>query len=409
MKAALVLLLCAGCGGKPSEPPATPPTKTTTTMVTFSDDLAFLQKHGHAIVLSSPRGGRVAISPDYQGRVMTSAVGDAEQSLGFVHRAFIEKAATGTPFDNYGGEDRFWLGPEGGQYGLFFAPKAAYTFDAWQTPSALQEGAWAIAEQTESRVTFKRAMTIVNHTGTEFSIAVTRTIRLLGDDDVEREVGARADDLAKRGVRFVAYATENVIENTGKSAWTKDKGLVSVWILSMFAPAPDARVVIPFENAAGGTIVNDAYFGKVPADRLKVDESKGRLVFTADGKLRSKIGVGPARAKDALGSYSASSHLLTVITYTKPRDTTDYVNSMWQEQKEPYGGDAVNSYNDGPVAPGKPSLGGFYELETSSPARETKPGASITHTQRTFHLVGDESVLEAIAEKKLSVTLPDLR
>jgi hypothetical protein len=32
---------------------------------------------------------------------------------------------------------------------------------------------------------------------------------------------------------------------------------------------------------------------------------------------------------------------------------TDYVNSMWEDQKEPFSGDVVNSYNDGPTATGK--------------------------------------------------------
>ena len=85
---------------------------------TFDDDLAFLAKHGALKVLSAPNGAKVAISSSYQGRVMTSALGPGGQSLGFINRQFIEAGKTATQFDNYGGEDRFWLGPEGGQYGL---------------------------------------------------------------------------------------------------------------------------------------------------------------------------------------------------------------------------------------------------------------------------------------------------
>ena len=77
---------------------------------------------------------------------------------------------------------------------------------------------------------------------------------------------------------------------------------------------------------------------------------------------------------------------------------------MWEKQKEPYGGDVVNSYNDGPVEPGKPSLGGFYELETSSPAAELAPGESLVHTHRTFHFVGERASLDAISDKVLGVT-----
>jgi Family of unknown function (DUF6786) len=87
---------------------------------TFADDLAFLEKHGPLLVLTTAGGGKVAVSPKYQGRVMTSAVAAEGRSLGWINRPFIAAGKTGTAFDNYGGEDRFWLGPEGGQYGLYF-------------------------------------------------------------------------------------------------------------------------------------------------------------------------------------------------------------------------------------------------------------------------------------------------
>ena len=75
---------------------------------------------------SSPTaGGRIAVSGKYQARVMTSAVEPHGASLGFVNRSFIDAGKTGTAFDNYGGEDRFWLGPEGGQYALYFPRRQA--------------------------------------------------------------------------------------------------------------------------------------------------------------------------------------------------------------------------------------------------------------------------------------------
>jgi hypothetical protein len=275
---------------------------------TFADDLAFLRAHGPVLVLESPGGGRVALSAKYQGRVMTSAVDSAGQSFGWIHRDFIAAGKTGSQFDNYGGEDRFWLGPEGGQFGLYFAPGKPFTFDAWQVPAALQEGAWDVGSTTPTRAVFHRTMTVTNASGTAFTIAVERAVSLV-------------DVPVAEGVRGVAFETVNTLTNTGASAWTRDTGLPSVWILAMFAPSADARVIVPFETgpgASGTPIVNDAYFGKVPAERLVVHEDKGFLVFTCDGKQRGKIGVGPARAKPMLGSYSAASKLLTVVQYDRP-------------------------------------------------------------------------------------------
>lgn len=380
-----------GGDGGSSPPPSAP-------APTFADDVAFLAKHGPVHVLESPGGARVALSAKYQGRVMTSAVEHGGRSFGWINRAFIESGKTGTQFDNYGGEDRFWLGPEAGQFGLYFPPGKPFTFDTWQVPSALQEGEWEMTEATLTRAVFRRTMTLTNWSGTPLSIAVERTVSLVA-------VPATA------AVRGVAFETVNTITNRGKAAWKKATGLPSVWILAMFAPSSDARVIVPFESGpatTGTPVVNDAYFGKVASDRLVVDDERGFLVFVADGKQRGKIGLSPARAKPMLGSYSAAAKLLTVVHYDKPKASAPYVNSMWEKQKAPYAGDVVNSYNDGSPGPGKPPLGGFYEIESSSPGAELAPGKSLVHTHRTFHLVGEPSALEPLANKMLGVSLADV-
>ena len=87
----------------------------------------------------------------------------------------------------------------------------------------------------------------------------------------------------------------------------------------------------------------------------------------------------------------------------------DYVNSMWELQDKPFAGDVANSYNDGPAEPGKKPLGPFYEIESSSPAPELKPGDSIQHVHRTFHLVGPADQLDGLAKSLLGVGLKDIQ
>ncbi len=377
--------------------------------VTYDDDLAFLKKHGEVIELSSPSGGRVAVSAKYQGRVMTSAVDAKGRSLGFVFRKFIEEGKTGTQFDNYGGEDRFWLGPEGGQFGLYFPKGKPFTIADWKTPDAFQTGTWDVTKKSAESVAFKRAMKLENYSGAPFELEVTRTIDLVAEAEAKSRLGLKPGD----DIKWVAFKTTNELTNTGKNAWTKEKGLLSVWILGMYNPSPDTKVVIPFEplrssEKADGEIVNDRYFGKVPADRLKIDEKAGVLFFTCDAQHRSKIGLGPARARPFAGSYSASAKLLTIVEIDPPSKTGDYVNSMWETQKEPFKGDVINSYNDGPTEPGKASLGGFYELESSSRAAALAPKAKLVHTHRTYHFVGEAAALDPIAKKALGVTVAQI-
>jgi hypothetical protein len=178
----------------------------------------------------------------------------------------------------------------------------------------------------------------------------------------------------------------------------------------MFEPSPTTTVVVPFKpgsEATFGPKVNDTYFGKVPGDRLNVQEAA--LFFRGDGLYRSKIGIPPARAMSVLGSYDAKGGVLTLVQFNQPEGATDYVNSMWQIQEKPYGGDVVNSYNDGPPEPGQKPLGPFYELETSSPAAALKPGETLVHTHRTMHFVGVSVTLDQIAKKTLGVGVDAIR
>ena len=87
----------------------------------------------------------------------------------------------------------------------------------------------------------------------------------------------------------------------------------------------------------------------------------------------------------------------------------DSVNSMWELQDEPYRGDVVNSYNDGPPEPGAKPMGPFYELETSSPAAVLRPGETLGHRHRTIHLQGSEASLDPIARQVLGVSLEEIR
>jgi hypothetical protein len=373
---------------------------------TFGDDVAFLRGHTTVVVLAGVGGARVAVAPDLQGRVMTSSArGESGQSFGWINNALLTSGVRDPHFNAYGGEDRFWLGPEGGQFSLFFKKDDPFDLAHWFTPPAIDTEPYAVTARAEDSVSFRKEMSLRNYSGAVFDIRVDRTVRLVAATDALKELGLAEAS----GLEVVAYESENRIQNAGKAPWRKETGLVSVWILGMFKPSPATTVVVPFKagpETALGPVVNDAYFGKVPADRLVVRD--GVLFFRGDGQHRSKIGIPPARAASVLGSYDAGGKVLTLVQFNRPEGTTDYVNSMWQVQDKPYAGDAVNSYNDGPTAPGAKPLGPFYELETSSPAAALAPGASLVHRHRTVHLVGDEAALDRVAKKALGVGLADI-
>jgi hypothetical protein len=374
---------------------------------TFDSDVAFLKQHTNLILLHETSGdAQIAVAPAYQGRVMTSTIGGTDAaSFGWIGRAAVASRERQPHMNVFGGEDRFWLGPEGGQYSLFFKPGDSFDLDHWQVPEPFDWGGWDVAGQSATTVRFRKHMSLTNYSHTEMQIDVDRTVRLLSAGDVAVALGQSPAP----GVHTVAFESSNTVTNAGAQPWHEKTGLISVWILGMFTPSPRTTIALPFvpgPESTLGPIVNDKYFGKVPDDRLIVKDSA--ILFRGDGQYRSKIGLSPARALAAAGSYDASAQALTVVQYTRPAGALPYVNSMWEIQREPYKGDVLNSYNDGPPAPGKPPLGPFYELETSSPALGLSAGEHYTHVHRTFHFVGPESDLDRIARATLKVGLAEL-
>ena len=157
-------------------------------------------------------------------------------------------------------------------------------------------------------------------------------------------------------------------------------------------------MIAPFERAGTGKIVTDTYFsdGGIGGDRLIVKQKQGYLLFRADARERSKIGLSRSRASTALGSIDLSANLLTVWKFPVRR-TMPYVNSLWEHQKHPYAGDVSNSYNDGGA------FGDFYELECSSHALALQPRERFTFPLDIHHYQGAREQVFRMADAMLGV------
>lgn len=374
---------------------------------TFGHDWALMQEQAGALLLE--RGeARVLVSTAYQGRVMSSsASGMNGRSFGWLNHDLI-RADTFLPgITPVGGEDRFWLGPEGGQYGLFFPPGTSFTFDHWQTPKEIDREPFDLTERTDTSATFSREMQLSNYQGTSFDMRVVRTVELLDQEDMLQVLSL--DSLGDE-VAAVAFRSINRITNQGDMSWDSTTGMPSIWILGMLNPTPRTTLVIPvvMDASIDAPLINDAYFGKVPESHLRL--GREHVFFKGDGRLRAKIGIPPARSTPFMGSYDAVHQVLTLVHYTLPEQTAQlpYVNSMWEQQAQPFAGDAINAYNDGPLEDGG-QLGPFYELESSSPAARLAPGQALTHVHTTFHFEGEEAALSVISEAVLGISLANVR
>jgi hypothetical protein len=398
----IFLSACSGQGRNKNEV-KNPDTMISDTLKQYGYNRNFLKKYVQVIELKKDKSS-IALIPEWQGRVMTSsAEGDQGFSFGWINRELIAAGKIQPHINAFGGEERLWLGPEGGQFSIYFKKGDPFIFDHWQTPDYLDTKAFNIINQTDSSVLFGYDVETDNYSGTHFSFRLEREVLLLGTADIRKHLGFDA-----AGLSSVAYRSENRMINKGEKEWKKETGMLSIWMLGMFNPSPSVVVVIPFRQGDEkiiGPPVNDNYFGKIAPDRLKV--TKSHIFFRADGKSRGKIGLPPLRATGTMGSFDFENNILTLLICRLPEGVTDYVNSAWQIQENPFSGDALNSYNDGPLEDGS-QMGPFYELETSSPAAALKPGEGLSHVQYTLHLTGDRELLNKIALGVLGVSLGEI-
>lgn len=395
-KSSLVLLIAGLASCTMRMPPAT--------KGSFSYDLQFLKAHDDGLIILSDGGsGTVIVSPKYQGKVFTSTVDGPEgKSFGWIKYETFAQKQPDPHMNAFGGEDRLWLGPEGGKFSLFFKPGTKMEFANWHTPAAVDNESWDLIklDPASTKVSLGKIMKLQNYAATDLSIRLERDVEIIKKAQIASILGIEPDSAAKS----VGFSTINSIINTGDKAWDQITGAPCLWNLDMFAPSPGVVIVVPYSNDATGKVATTNYFGEIPKDRITY--KNGILLFKADGKSRGKLGIPPNRAKNIAGSYDAVNQVLT-ITLFDIDSKAQYLNQEWKTDAEPYSGDAVNAYNDGPLADGK-QMGPFYEIESVSPAAFLKPGEKLTHKHSVFHFTGDKAALNKIALKTLGISLDEI-
>jgi len=364
---------------------------------TFGAVVSHVNRYSKVIVLTDVRSGAsIAVWPAMQGRVLTSTVGGADGlSFGWVNRELIASREVCEHVNSVGGEDRIWLGPEGGQFSIFFEPGAPFDLDHWYTPPALDTEPFETVRKSRTAVTFRKAFRLSNYSRTNFHVRMER---------IWSSLGVACD----AGVQAVGFESENTLTNLAAESWSKDTGLLSLWVLGQFQSNSQTTIVLPIHSGSEsrlGIPVTTDYFGVVPESRIDIREDV--VLFKADANHRGKLGLSIQRAKGILGSYDGQNHVLTIVQYSQPSGFAEYANSSWQIQTEPYKGDVANCYNDGPSFSGGEQLGKFYELESSSPAKVLSSKETVSHIQRTIHLVGTEQQLDRVCRATLGQSLED--
>jgi hypothetical protein len=374
---------------------------------TFGYDLHYLsQKDDSLIVLSGEDGkSQIIVSANYQAKVFTSTADGLDgTSMGFVNYKFFDSGKVDEHMNGFGGENRFWLGPEGGKYSVYFKPGSEQIFDNWHTPKPIDIERWDVTSIRSEKVTFKKEMEVSNYLGNQLKLQVDRSITLIEKEEIESELSVNLNP----NIKAVGYTSDNTIVNLNDFEWTKETGTICIWMLDMFNPAPRAVTFIPFiegDEKELGKVVTSDYFGEIPADRLKVTD---RMIYLkTDGNFRSKLGLNAKRTKAIAGNYDPDSKRLTITTFDVDKNAV-YLNQEWNPTKDPLLGDAMNAYNDGPLADGS-IMGPFHELESVSPAAFLKPNQDLSHIHTVYHFIGEEAELSPIVEKLFGISITEIK
>jgi len=347
----------------------------------------------------------VLVAPCWCGRVMTSACNESGEDFGWINRGHIDWGGSDPRFNNYGGEERMWLSPEGGQFSLWFKPGAEQVYENWYTPPALNETPFEVSRQTETSVGMTTRMELENASAIRFALDVTRDVEIVDRPKIaawfDKAVAEMIDGMT---LDVVGYQTTGTVTNTGDS-WTRDGGLISIWILSQLQAAPNMRIVMPVRRGSVeelGPVAKSDYFGDIPADRISVTEEG--VTLQADGSFRAKIGTSPARTVGVIGAVDMQAGRLTLARFDMPEqpEASIYMDNMWGgPHTNPFVGDAANAYNDGAgEGGGTPS---FFELESLSPTQELNTGESIRHSHCTAHFLGDPDEIRTLCHAALGI------
>ncbi|MCK4747755.1 MAG: hypothetical protein KAT15_11985, partial [Bacteroidales bacterium] len=211
----------------------------TFTQGTYGYDSDFLKSHLEIIELRD-KGASIVLVPAYQGRVMTSTCeGEDGFSFGWINYELIRSGKKLEHMNPYGGEERFWIGPEGGQFSVYFAKGEDFVFENWYVPSPIDTEPFELVSQDAARAVFKKEMALENYSGSEFNLEVSREVRLLTGKQIDESLKISSENLS-----VVAYESLNTIRNTGTEKWEKQNGLLSIWMLGMLIPSPEVTVII---------------------------------------------------------------------------------------------------------------------------------------------------------------------
>lgn len=412
--------------------------------VSYRNAINFLGTKTTVIELCNQFGGRVAVCPDWNGRVMTSTCNGLDGgSFGMIDVAAINACPVGQISPLSGGEDQMSLSPQEGPFSLL-APvrlddQKRGPLEPPELLSPYSDGIFIVDSVPPApEIRMRRSISVANLAASRFDLDLVRTVRLLGTRDISSIFGdSVAVALEQMDVSCVGFVTTNSLANRGQNH-DRSTGLISLMVRSMYNSGADTVAIIPFRKGPkeklGPTACSD-FFGAAPHGRIRT--LPDAAILRADGKGRCQIGLSRRRAVSQCASIDFREGVLTLIAFDMPEkpwlhdyvsndfvevfndDSIDFVSIRdyysgkggmpWNialasdDNDFLFSGEVLRAYNHGLIGTEKPLSGQYYGFEVFSPAYELAHGESLTHHQYTLHVNADNRTLEYLVENALGI------
>jgi len=269
--------------------------------------------------------------------------------------------------------------------------------DNWLVPSAMETDPYELVASGPTSVSVRKEMELTNFGRANFQLRVDREVSLLDKSAAEKNLGVSLPEQ----VAFVAFRSENRLTNQGDKAWDRQTGLATLLSMGMYAGTDSTTVLIPLNDSVSLADIF-RYFAPLDQDRLRITD--GVLHYRTDGRLRSKIGIPRELAPPVYGSYAADEQRLTIVRYRQTDDSL-YFNSNVTVQADPFRGEVIPVYNNGPLSDQVSPEASFYEMESAAALQRLAPGESLWHYHEVYHFGGEETELAVIAKSVLGADL----
>ena len=342
--------------------------------MSYHDALNYLAQKTSVIELYDRLGGRVAVCPEWNGRILTSTCEGLEgESFGCVHVQAIDAEH----FEDYGGEDHWTLSP------------IVHSF--------------AVETIKEHKAVLQRTLQTNDANGVPGEFHLSRTISLLNKQKIETWFGdAVADSFGQEDVSAVGFCSENTVK-------VPEKTCIASRLRGMFNPSPNTVVVLstppdifasepssmepsPMEPSQMELSSMDVdYLGSAPHGRIR--HLPHALLVHADGRGRCQVTMPFAEAPLIIGAIELRFGTLTLWTFDVPNDSEK---------------DAIRIYNSGHSHTEELDWTAYYETNCFSAARELLPDDSLTYYQATLHLNAGNDVLDGLVRQLFDVSLEEI-